>query len=100
MTEPVEMMVHRPILIDVLDVLDALGSDEGALVRVRSPRRWTSAMITVLPPRVMLGVPVIFARRDTLFPLSYGETAVRKERIVRHMYSAVNLWKRNMRLNM
>jgi hypothetical protein len=70
MTEPVEMMVQRPILIDVLDVFDAFGSVDGGFVRVRSPRRWTSAIITVLPPRVILGVPVMFARRDTLLPLS------------------------------
>lgn len=41
-------------------------------MRVRSPRRWTSAIITVLPPRVMLAVPEMFARRETLLPLSWG----------------------------
>lgn len=40
-------------------------------MRVRSPRRWTSAIITVLPPRVMLAVPEMFARRETLLPLSW-----------------------------
>jgi hypothetical protein len=55
---------------EVLETLAALGSEEGGLVRVKSPRRWTSAMMTVLPPRVMLGVPLILARRDTLLPLS------------------------------
>lgn len=42
----------------------------------RSPRSCTSAMITVRPPRVMLAVPVIAARRETLFPESCG--AVRR----------------------
>lgn len=70
MTEPVATTVQRPILMEVLETLAALGSEEGGLVRVKSPRRWTSAMMTVLPPRVMLGVPLILARRDTLLPLS------------------------------
>jgi hypothetical protein len=73
MTEPVEMIVQRPILIDVLEVFDAFGSVDGAFVRVKSPRRWTSAIITVFPPRVMFGVPVMFARRETLLPLSCRE---------------------------
>lgn len=51
---------------------DVFGSeDEEVFVRVRSPRRWTSAIITVLPPRVMFAVPEILARRETLLPLSW-----------------------------
>lgn len=48
----------------------------------RSPRSWTSAIITVRPPRVMLAVPVMAARRETLLPESWevlGES--REERV-------------------
>lgn len=31
----------------------------------------TSAWITVLPPRMMFVVPMIWERRETLFPVSY-----------------------------
>jgi hypothetical protein len=43
-----------------------------ARVECRSPRRCTSAMITVRPPRVMFAVPVMAARRETLLPESLG----------------------------
>ena len=57
----------------VVEVLVEEVEEEGSLglVRVRSPRRWTSGMRTVRPARVMLGVPDIKARRDTLLPESY-----------------------------
>jgi len=68
------MMVCLPMLIDVMacDFDADFGSTVEDFVRVRSPRRWTSAIITVLPPRVMLAVPVMLARRETLLPLSWG----------------------------
>lgn len=72
---PVQMTVHLPMLMAVVDCFAAaFGSDD--FVRVRSPRRCTSAMMTVLPPRVMLGVPLMFARRDTLLPLSCGDNGL------------------------
>lgn len=76
-TLPVEIMVQRPIemavwagggLEDV--VLELLGTGR---VACRSPRRCTSDIITVRPPRVMLAVPVMALRRDTLLPESCGE---------------------------
>lgn len=79
MTVPVEMMVQRPMAIEVLVVLDASFAaslealsevDVGGLRRVRSPRRTTSAWITVRPPRVMLAVPEMLALRETLLPES------------------------------
>jgi hypothetical protein len=73
---PVDTMVHRPMLIDVVDCFAAFGSVDGSFGRVRSPRRCTSAMITVLPPRVMLGVPEMLALRDTLLPLSCRKSMV------------------------
>lgn len=42
----------------------------------RSPRSCTSAMMTVRPPRVMLAVPVMAARRETLFPESWSRLDV------------------------
>lgn len=66
---PVEMTVHRPMLmlVGVTSLPDCEGTDR---VGCRSPRNCTSAMITVRPPRVMLAVPVIAARRETLLPES------------------------------
>jgi hypothetical protein len=72
MTVPVATMVCLPMLIEVIawGLVDAaFGSED--FVRVRSPLRWTSAIITVLPPRVILAVPEILARRETLLPLSF-----------------------------
>jgi hypothetical protein len=40
-------------------------------VECKSPRRTTSAMITVRPPRVMFAVPVMALRRETLLPESF-----------------------------
>ena len=78
-TAPLATIVHRPIAIAVLDCFAAaaLGSaldevdDEDGLDRVKSPRSCASAMMTVLPARVMLGVPLMAARRETLLPESY-----------------------------
>ena len=51
----------------------SLPDEEGtARVGWRSPRSWTSAMMTVRPPRVMLAVPVMALRRETLLPESWG----------------------------
>jgi hypothetical protein len=44
----------------------------------------TSAWITVLPPRMMLVVPIIWERRETLLPVSWGTGGVsllEKERV-------------------
>jgi len=41
------------------------------LRRVRSPRRCVSGERRVRPAMVMLGVPVMRARRETLLPESY-----------------------------
>lgn len=71
MTVPVAMMVCFPMLMEVMAwgfPAAAFGSE--VFVLVKSPRRWTSAIITVLPPSVMLAVPEMFARRETLLPLS------------------------------
>lgn len=77
MVVPGEMMVHRPMLMVLLCC-----EDEGALLppealcedddlrRCRSPRRTTSDWMTVLPPSVMLAVPLMWARRETLLPES------------------------------
>jgi hypothetical protein len=71
MTAPDATIVHRPMAIAVLDVFAAFGSEEDdGFERVRSPRSWASAMITVLPASVMLGVPLMAARRETLLPES------------------------------
>ena len=82
MTVPVLMTVQRPMAMDVEDgsfaVPLSLASEAGAaaeeeedgLRRVRSPRSTTSAWITVRPPSVMLAVPEMLARRETLLPLS------------------------------
>lgn len=43
----------------------------GGKVRSRSPRMMTSAWMTVLPPRMMFVVPIIWERRDTLLPVSW-----------------------------
>ena len=82
MTVPVLMTVQRPIAMDVEDgcfaappsLVSAVDAEEegGGLRRVRSPRSTTSAWITVRPPSVMLAVPEMLARRETLLPLSYG----------------------------
>jgi hypothetical protein len=44
----------------------------GWLNLCRSPRRWTSAWMTVRPARVILGVPDMQALRDTLLRASCG----------------------------
>lgn len=69
MTLPVEITVHRPILIlvGVTSLPDCEGADR---VGWRSPRSCTSAMMTVRPPRVMFAVPVMADRLDTLLPES------------------------------
>lgn len=82
MTVPVLITVHLPITIAVGVLLPApapLAAGFPSLVawgtlRVlcRSPRRWTSAMMTVRPPSVMFAVPVMAARRETLLPESCG----------------------------
>lgn len=74
MTAPQATMVQRPIAMAVEDCFAALGSvvEDEVFDRVRSPRSWASAIITVLPARVMLGVPLMAARRETLLPESCG----------------------------
>lgn len=69
MTLPVDITVHRPMLI--LVGVTSLPEDDGTeRVGCRSPRNCTSAMITVRPPNVMFAVPVIAERRETLLPES------------------------------
>ena len=46
--------------------------DEAGRVLWRSPRMQTSAWMTVRPPRTMFCVPWIWARRETLLPVSWG----------------------------
>jgi hypothetical protein len=70
MTLPVEMTVHRPMLM-LVGVTSLLDCDGTARVGCKSPRNCTSAMITVRPPRVMFAVPVIAERRETLLPESW-----------------------------
>jgi hypothetical protein len=77
----VAMIVALPMLIAVdaggvlllVEELVVLSVEEEAvgLARVRSPRRWASGMRRVRPARVMLGVPDIKARRETLLPESW-----------------------------
>lgn len=69
MTLPVEITVHRPILI-LVGVTSFPDCDGTARVGCKSPRNCTSAMMTVRPPRVMFAVPVIAERRETLLPES------------------------------
>jgi hypothetical protein len=69
MTLPVEMTVHRPILM-LVGVPSFPDCDGAERVGCRSPRNCTSAMITVRPPSVMFAVPVIAERRETLLPES------------------------------
>lgn len=70
MTLPVEMTVHRPMM--MLVGVTSLPDDDGAArVGCRSPRSCTSAMMTVRPPSVMFAVPVIAERRETLLPESF-----------------------------
>jgi hypothetical protein len=66
---PVEITVHRPMLI-LVGVTSFPDCDGAARVGCKSPRNCTSAMMTVRPPRVMLAVPVIAARLETLLPES------------------------------
>jgi len=69
------MMVQRPMamLVDVdFDCVEASLGSLGGFSRVRSPRRTTSAWMTVRPPSVMLAVPEMLARRETLLPESCG----------------------------
>ena len=85
-TEPVETMVHLPMLMAVcaadFSLAEGLAADEGfsdedeegtGRVAWRSPRRCTSDIITVRPPKVMFAVPVMALRRETLFPESLRE---------------------------
>jgi hypothetical protein len=69
MTLPVEITVHRPILmlVGVTSLPDCDGTER---VGCKSPRNCTSAMMTVRPPRVMFAVPVMAERRETLLPES------------------------------
>ena len=62
---------------------DGAGAEVGAgWVRARSPRMMTSAWITVRPPRMMFCVPEIWARRETLLPVSLmGGEWLAEERI-------------------
>jgi hypothetical protein len=71
MTLPVEMTVHRPMLmlVGVTSLPDCDGTER---VGCKSPRNCTSAMMTVRPPRVMLAVPVMAERRETLLPESWS----------------------------
>lgn len=69
MTLPVEMTVHRPILM-LVGVLSFPDCDGAARVGCKSPRSCTSAMMTVRPPSVMFAVPVMAERRETLLPES------------------------------
>ena len=57
----------------LIGVVSRPDCDAVDLVGCRSPRSWTSAIITVRPPRVMLAVPVMAARRETLLPESWSE---------------------------
>lgn len=45
--------------------------------RHRSPRRWTPAMMTVLPPSMMFCLPSMKARREILLPVSYYMVSTR-----------------------
>lgn len=70
MTHPVLTTVHLPMEMDV--GVTSFPEDEGTeRVGCRSPRKWTSAIITVRPPKVMLAVPVIADFRLTLLPESW-----------------------------
>jgi hypothetical protein len=71
MTLPVEMTVHRPMLmlVGVTSLPDCDGTER---VGCKSPRNCTSAMMTVRPPRVMFAVPVMAERRETLLPESWS----------------------------
>jgi hypothetical protein len=69
MTLPVEMTVHRPILM-LVGVTSFPDCDGVERVGCKSPRNCTSAMITVRPPSVMFAVPVIAERLETLLPES------------------------------
>lgn len=69
MTLPVDMTVHLPMLI-LVGVTSFPDCDGTARVGCKSPRSCTSAIITVRPPSVMLAVPVIAERRETLLPES------------------------------
>ena len=66
---PVDMTVHLPMLI--LVGVPSFPDDAVGRVECKSPRRTTSAMITVRPPRVMFAVPVMALRRETLLPESF-----------------------------
>ena len=88
MTVPMLMTVQRPMAMDVedgcfaalLSLVSEANEEEGGLRRVRSPRSTTSAWITVRPPSVMLAVPEMLARRETLLPLSWLGREVREAR--------------------
>jgi len=69
MTLPVEMTVHRPMLI-LVGALSFPELDGEGRVEWRSPRKTTSAMMTVRPPSVMFAVPVMALLRETLLPES------------------------------
>lgn len=69
MTLPVEMTVHLPML--MLVGVTSFPVWEGVeRVGCKSPRNCTSAMMTVRPPSVILAVPVIADRLETLLPES------------------------------
>jgi hypothetical protein len=84
-TLPVLTMVQRPMEMAVCAegfsfeappaALEGFRDEELVLlgwgrVACRSPRRCTSDIITVRPPRVMFAVPVMALRRETLLPES------------------------------
>lgn len=71
MTLPVDMTVHRPIMM-LVDEPSRPDCEAEERIGRRSPRSCTSAIITVRPPSWMFAVPVIAARRETLLPESWG----------------------------
>lgn len=82
MTLPVEMTVHLPMLM-LVGVTSLPDCDGAERVGWRSPRSCTSAMMTVRPPKVILAVPVIAERRDTLFPESCTHVRLEMEETIR-----------------
>ena len=58
------------MLIAVVGVFSFWPSAAGSGLRHRSPRSWTPAIITVLPPNMMFCFPSILARREILLPVS------------------------------
>lgn len=69
MTLPVEITVHRPMMM-LVDEPSRPDCEAEERMGRRSPRSCTSAIMTVRPPSWMLAVPVMAARRETLLPES------------------------------